>query len=158
MYMAHLGGGELLIGLLLGVSAMAEVPIMHYGGWLMRRLGANQALMLGLGFFGAAYFCGFFAREPWQLLISGALNGAGFGLSFVAILVTFDRHAPDNWSASVQALVSAGMFGFAPFATAIVFGAIFDIWPAGIYAFSAVLTVAAILCTWTAIRLEKKTV
>jgi MFS family permease len=144
------------VGLLLGATAMCEVPMMHFGGRLMRRFGAMQTLLLGLGLFAAAYILGFFAWAPWVLLISGALNGAGFGLSFVSILVTFDRYAPDNWSASVQSLVNAGMFGFAPFASAFVFGAIYDAWPAGIYAFSMVLIALAILSLYAAIRLEKR--
>jgi MFS family permease len=156
LFMVHLGGGELLVGLLLGITAMMEVPMMHFGGPLMRRFGPMKTLLIGLGLFGAAYLLGLFAQAPWLLLISGALNGGGFGLSFVAILVTFDRHAPDNWSASVQSIVNAGMFGFAPFASAFVFGAIYDVWPAGIYAFSAGLIALAILSLWTAIRLDKR--
>jgi MFS transporter, PPP family, 3-phenylpropionic acid transporter len=156
MYMVHLGGGELLVGILLGVTAMCEVPMMHFGGRLMRRFGGIQTLLLGLGLFASAYIVGLFAWAPWVLLISGAFNGGGFGLAFIAILVTFDQNTPGNWSASVQSLVNAGMFGFAPFASAFAFGAIYDAWPAGIYAFSVGLIALAILALLAAIRLKKR--
>jgi PPP family 3-phenylpropionic acid transporter len=156
MYIVHLGGSELMAGLLLGATALLEVPAMHYGGGLMRRFGGMRTLLLGFGFFAAAFLIGIAAREPWVLLIAGMLEGGGFGLSFVAIVVIFDQHAPDNWSASIQSLVNAGMFGVAPFLSAIAFGAIYDSWPAGVYAFSLGLITCAILALLIAIRMESQ--
>jgi MFS transporter, PPP family, 3-phenylpropionic acid transporter len=157
MYMAHLGGGETMVGVLLGATAMCEVPVMLFGGGLMRRFGGMRTLLIGLGLFGIAYISGLFAWAPWMLVITGILNGGGFGLGFVSIVVTFDERAPDNWSAAVQALVSAGMFGFAPFIASIAYGAIYDLWPKGVYAFSAVLIGFAILALLTALRWDRKT-
>jgi PPP family 3-phenylpropionic acid transporter len=154
LYMVHLGGGELLIGLLLGVTAMSEVPVMLLGGGLMRRIGGMRTLLVAFGLFALSYIGGLFAWSPLILLIVGILNGAGFGLGFVAIVVTFDEHAPDNWSASVQSLVNAGMFGLAPFISAFAYGAIYDAWPAGVYAFSAALIGLALLALLVAIRLD----
>jgi len=156
LYMAHLGGGELLIGLLLGATAMCEVPVMLLGGGLMRRFGGMRTLMIGFGLFALSYLSGIFAWAPWVLLITGILNGAGFGLAFISIVVTFDERAPDNWSASVQSLVNAGMFGLAPFLSAFGYGAIYDVWPKGVYAFSAVLIGLAIVALLAAIRLDRR--
>ncbi len=155
LYMAHLGGAQWLVGTLLGVTAMTEVPAMFLGGRLMRRLGGMRTLLFAFGLFAAAYLFGIAARFPWMLLVTGILNGAGFGLGFIAIVVTFDEHAPDNWSASVQAMVNAGMFGFAPFLSSFAYGAIYDAWPGGVYAFSAALIAAAILALLAALRLER---
>lgn len=156
MYMAHLGGNETLLGLLLGITAMAEVPLMLLGGRLMRRFGGMRTILIAFGSYLCAYLSGIFAGAPWVLLLTGVLNGAGFGLAFVSIVVTFDEHAPDNWSASVQSLVSAGMFGIAPFISSFAFGAIYDLWPAGVYAFSAGLIALAILALLAAIRADRR--
>ena len=156
LFMAHLGGGELWIGLLLGATAMSEVPVMHYGGRLMRRFGGMRTLLFAFGLFTVSFISGIFAFAPWVLLITGILNGGGYGLAFISIVVTFDEHAPDNWSASVQSLVNAGMFGFAPFLSSFAYGAIYDLWPAGVYAFSAALIAAGTLALLVAIRLDRQ--
>jgi MFS family permease len=156
LYLTHLGASEWMVGLLMGVIAMAEVPVMHYGDRWIRRLGGLRALLLAFGFFALSFIGGFFAWAPWVLLITGTLNGAGFGLGFVAIVVTFDQRTPDNWSASIQALLNAGMFGVAPFLSSLAYGAIFDAWPAGVFIFSLELVLAAIAAVLAAMRWDKR--
>lgn len=156
LYMSTLGGGELEIGLLLGATAMAEVPMMHFGGGWMRKIGSLGALLLGLVLDLVAFLIGIFAGSPWVLILSAALNGAGFGLSFVAIVVTFDRYAPDNWSASIQSLVNAGMLGAAPFLSSFILGTIYDRWPAGMYVFAAGLILAGIAAVLAAMRIDAR--
>jgi len=155
LLMAHLGGDERLIGILLGVTALAEVPMMYYASWFMRRLGAMRAMLLCYAIFLIAYTIGTFATAPWMLLIAGGIHGLGFGVAIIAVVVTFDQHAPDNWNASMQSMVSVGIFGFAPFLSSFAFGAIYDIWPSGTYALSLGLIVLASVALFIAMRLEK---
>lgn len=158
MFMVHLGGGERMIGILLGVTAMAEVPMMQYASYWMRRLGPMQALLASYGIFALAFLTGALATAPWMLLVAGGFNGMGFGLAIIAILVTFDRRAPDNWSSSVQSMVSVGIFGIAPFLSSFLFGAVYDIWPAGVYALSLLLILLAGVTLWLAMRFEKRSI
>lgn len=48
VFMSQLGGSEIHIGLLFGVSALAEVPIMRRSGAIVRRLQGPQALLLAM--------------------------------------------------------------------------------------------------------------
>lgn len=158
MLMVHLGGGERMVGILLGVTAMAEVPVMRNSGFLMRRFGGMNTCMMGFGLYAAAFTLGSLATAPWILLVAGALHGAGFGLVLVSVLIIFDQHTPDNWTSSVQSLVSAGMMGASPFLTAFLYGWIYDLWPAGVYAFSLLLALLAMITLIVAIRFEKRSI
>ena len=158
MYMEYLGGGELMIGLLVGLGALSEAPMMHIGNTLMKRMGGMQALFLSYGLLAAGLFGSMLAWSPWVLLIMGVIKGFGFGLFFVSTVVIFDRHAPDNWSASIQAMVNAGALGFAPFISLFVGGLIYDVWRPGVYACSVVLIILAMIALLFAIRWEKQIV
>jgi PPP family 3-phenylpropionic acid transporter len=143
VYIMHLGGDASMVGLLLGISAASEIPLMFVGVALMRRMGGLHALLLSYALLLTGYLAGLVAWAPWVLLLAAVPTGAGFGLFFIATVLTFDRRAPDNWSASVQAMVSVGAFGLAPIVASFVGGLMYDAWPAGIYAMSAVLAVIA---------------
>lgn len=114
VYMKHLGGGDNLVGWLMGVSALCEIPTMFFGARLLKRIGDLGTLLLaylllGVGFLGFAL-----TSSPYVLIGMAAIRGVGYGLFTVTTVVLVDRHAPAGLSATVQALVNAGAFGIAP--------------------------------------------
>jgi PPP family 3-phenylpropionic acid transporter len=143
VYMLRLGGDASAVGWLIGLSAGAEIPMMFVGGALLQRMGGLRSLLLSYGLFLAGYLLGLAAWAPWVLLAAAVPTGMGFGLFFVATVLTFDRRAPDHWSASIQAMVSVGAFGLAPIIASFAGGLIYDAWPVGIYAASAGLALIA---------------
>ena len=83
VYMDELGGGAFLVGAIFAVTALAELPTMHYADALVARFSGPRALaaayaLMGLSFFGYA-----FIRTPAWLLSLSVLKGLGFGLFFV---------------------------------------------------------------------------
>lgn len=155
VYMRHMGGDASMVGLWNGLSAASEIPMMFIGGGLVRRLGGVPAILLSYGLLILGYFGSFLAWAPWVLLVTGAVVGAGFGLFFIATVTTFDRYAPENWSASVQAMVNVGAFGVAPFVASFVGGLVYDAWPAGIYAVSTGLSLMAAMVLMGLITRDK---
>ncbi len=143
VYMRHMGGDASMVGLWNGLSAASEIPMMFVGGALIRRLGGMPAILFSYGLLIAGFFGSFLAWAPWVLLATGAMIGAGFGLFFIATVTSFDRRAPENWSASVQAMVNVGAFGFAPFVASFCGGLVYDAWPAGVYVMSTGLSLMA---------------
>ena len=141
--MERLGGNASMIGLLLGVAAFSELPAMHYGISIARRLGSRSALLiafaaLGLGLAGFAL-----AWSPWHLLLVSVLRGFGFGVFFVGTVQSVDERVPPQWSGSVQAVLNAGVWGFAPLVAGPMSGVLYDAW--GIKAVYVAATITVVL-------------
>jgi PPP family 3-phenylpropionic acid transporter len=126
IYMDHLGGGEALVGMLFGVAAFSELPSMYYSGLLAHYLRGPKTLLLAYGLMGGAYVGYALVQSPGVLLLLAAVKGLGFGLFFVSTVRLVDARAPEAWSSTAQALLSAGIFGVAPLIAGPLGGAIYD--------------------------------
>jgi MFS transporter, PPP family, 3-phenylpropionic acid transporter len=141
--MDALGGGEFLIGLLLGVTAFSELPAMRYGGAIARRLRGAPAILIGYGLILAAHLGYALADSPGLLLALATLKGCGFGLFFVLTIRLVDERAPDEWSATAQAIMVAGAWGLAPLIAGPLAGLVYDAY--GVQAVFAACAAAVVL-------------
>ena len=116
VYVNHLGGGGLIVGLLFGVSAFSEFPSMRYAGDIARRLGGPSTLLLSYALLGAAYAGFALARDPLVLVPLAMVKGFGFGLYFVSTVRLVDERTPPEWASTIQAALNAGAGGLAPLA------------------------------------------
>ncbi|MBN2003637.1 MAG: MFS transporter [Anaerolineae bacterium] len=116
VYMDALGGGKILVGALFGLSALCELPMMHYSGYIFRKLGKPATVLLGYGLVGAALLGYALARSPWVLLLFAMLKGMGFALHFVGSVSLVDERSPESWTATLQSLTNAAR-GLAPLLT-----------------------------------------
>jgi MFS family permease len=133
IYMSHLGGGELAIGLLFGLAALFELPTMHYSGALGRRIGRRRVLLISFILLGSAYLAYTQAATPGQLALLGILRGLGFGLFFPTGVALAARRA-GKWAATAQAALAAATFGLAPLLANPAGGALFDaVGPASVF-------------------------
>ena len=132
VFISQLGGSETDIGLLFGLSALAEVPIMRRSGAIIRRLQGPQALLLAM-FFLAIGLLGFaLAWSPIVLIIAGAVKGVGYGLWFVVMVQLLNESAPEGWNSTEQYVIQAAFLGLAPLLTSALSGYIYDVWGANL--------------------------
>ena len=130
IFAVSLGGGEFLVGLLVGAGAIAEVPSMRLSGSLAERWGYRRTLLLGYTLFGIAVLSYSWVTNPTLLVPVALLRGAGFGLFFPTTLKLVSELAPEAWSATAQAMLTAVSFGLSPLIAGPVGGFILDTWGA----------------------------
>ncbi|MDM8527622.1 MFS transporter [Anaerolineales bacterium HSG24] len=162
IYMNQLGGSQLFIGLMFGLSAFSEVPVMQYSGKLIARLGQVQALLLAYSFLIVAY-CGYvWALTPTFLVLMAAVKGLGFGLFYVGTVRILSERTPPGLDSTVQAMYSVSTFGLAPLFVSLISGEIYDRFgPSTIFAFNVgSISLAMLLLTivlWRGVFSEKTT-
>jgi len=117
IYMDRLGGGQFLVGALFGLSALAELPVMHYSGAIFRKLGKPVSILLAYGCVGIAILGYGLVRQPWLILAFAMLKGVGFALYFVGNVSLIDERAPESWTSTLQSLMNAATRGLAPLVT-----------------------------------------
>jgi PPP family 3-phenylpropionic acid transporter len=154
IYMDHLGGSELLIGMLLAISAFSELPTMRYSRNILEYLRGPKTLLLAYGLYGSAYLGYAFTQSPSILLLLAVAKGLGFGLFFSSTVYLITVRTPEEWSATAQALMSAGMFGLAPLITGPLGGTIWDtIGPSFVFVLASLAVgLAALLITFADAR------
>ncbi|MAT98523.1 MAG: hypothetical protein CL608_15380 [Anaerolineaceae bacterium] len=130
VFISQLGGSETHIGLLFGLSALAEVPIMRRSGAIIRRLQGPQTLLLAMGILAVAMLGFALAWSPTVLIIAGAIKGLGYGLLFVVMVQLLNERAPEGWNSTAQSVFQAAFLGLAPLLTSALSGYIYDVWGA----------------------------
>jgi PPP family 3-phenylpropionic acid transporter len=128
IYMDGLGGGGLLIGLLLGIAAYSEMPIMQYSDRIRAKLGGIKTLLLAYGLFAFAYLGYSLATAVWVPLIFAIAKGLGIGLYLTTTIRLVDERIPEEWSATAQSSMTASMMGVAILVASLVGGAVMDGW------------------------------
>ena len=132
VFITQLGGSETHIGLLFGLSALAEVPIMRRSGMIIQRLQGPQTLLLAM-FILVIGLLGFaLAWSPWMLILAGVVKGIGYGLLFVVLVQLLNERAPEGWSSTAQSVFQAAFLGLAPLLTSALSGYIYDVWGGGL--------------------------
>lgn len=126
IYMKYLGGNDIMVGMLVGLSAFSELPTMHFGDAILRRLGGKKTLLVAYAILMIAFFSFARVRTPLLLLVANMVKGLGFGLFFVGTVIFLDRQVPEKWSSTIQAAMNAGAFGLAPLIASPFGGVIWD--------------------------------
>jgi MFS family permease len=147
LYMDYLGGSKWLLGLLPGLAALTEISTMYYGDLVAQRLRKTKTLLLAYGLLGCAFLGYALATTPGILLLFAVLKGLGFGLFFVTTVRLVAERAPDCWSSTAQAALTAAMFGLAPLIAGPLGGMVLDVLgPAAVFlGGSAAVGLAALL-------------
>jgi MFS transporter, PPP family, 3-phenylpropionic acid transporter len=151
VYMAYLGGGQFLVGMLFAAVAFSELPTMQYSGLIARYLRGPKTLLLSYALMSTAYAGYSLAGTPAVLLALGAVKGLGFGLFYVSTVRLVNARAPREWSSTVQSLLTAGMFGLAPLLAGPLAGTIYDtIRPQAVFVAGSIAVALAALVVMTA--------
>lgn len=126
VYMVQLGGTQALVGLMFGVAALSELPVMQCAGRLNRRLGEVNTLVLACLILLVAFWGYVFAPSTTVLLGFAALRGAGFGLFLVSSIQLVDALSPAARSATAQSLRQGSSFGLSALVAGPLAGWLFD--------------------------------
>jgi len=130
VFISQLGGSETHIGLLFGLSALAEVPIMRRSGAIIQRLQGPQTLLLAMITLAVAMLGYALAWSPAVLIIAGTVKGVGYGLLIVVMVQLLNERAPEGWNSTAQSVFQAAFLGLAPLLTSALSGYIYDVWGA----------------------------
>ncbi|WP_420640622.1 MFS transporter [Candidatus Leptofilum sp.] len=128
VYVKHLGGNDTHIGLLFGLSALAEVPVMRYTGAIIQKLQGPRTLLLAMIILFVSMLGNALAWSPLVLIVANIIRGVGYGLMFVVLVQLLDERAPEGWSSTVQSMFQAAFMGLAPLLTSTANGVIYDLW------------------------------
>jgi MFS transporter, PPP family, 3-phenylpropionic acid transporter len=126
IHVQDLGGTASLVGLAFAVSAASELPVVAFGGWLLRRLGPRRLVALAIVVY-ALRFVAFSALSvpAWVVPIQ-ALHGLSYGAFLMASVTLAHRLAGREHAATAQALLAATSFGLGSITGSLVGGALLD--------------------------------
>ena len=126
IYVNDLGGTEAHVGLLFGLSAFAEVPVMQTADALMRRWQGPRTLLVSYIIIGLSLLGYALVQSPNALLVVNTFKGIGYGLFFVVNVRFIADRAPAEWTATAQAVFQACLVGLAPLTTTILSGYVYE--------------------------------
>jgi PPP family 3-phenylpropionic acid transporter len=110
-YMQELGANELTMGFALTVGTIAEIPVLFFGNWLIKRLRPYGLLILSMGVIGLRFLLFAASGEPGLILVIQLLNGLTIPAMWVAGVSYAEENAPPGMSATAQGLFNAMFFG-----------------------------------------------
>lgn len=154
IFMEELGGGRVYVGLMFGLSALTEVPVMFASGRIMDRLTAPRTLFLSLLFIALAVYGHAVSHTPGVLLVAAIVKGVGYGLFFVTIIYLINERTPDEWKATAQSIMGACFVGLAPLFSSAISGYVFDHW-GGRVMFAGTASFTLIAIAWMAVALAR---
>ncbi|HET60122.1 MAG TPA: MFS transporter [Chloroflexi bacterium] len=126
IYMDQLGGSSFLLGLMMALTALGEVPSVFFADRLVHRLGSLKTTIIGIVFFLIVLAVIPFITNTSLLAAVNGLRGIGFGLWIVAGVRFVDHIAPDNYHGTYQGLFSLMNFNLPVLIALPLLGYLFD--------------------------------
>lgn len=120
-----MGGSDALIGMVWMTSAIAEIPIMLAGDWLLRRVGHTRLLVIAfLTFTLRAALLALMPAPEWALWIN-MLSGVSFGFFWMSAVAYANETTPEHLKSTSQGLLYS-ILNVANMAGALSSGALWD--------------------------------
>jgi len=110
-YLKELGAGESLMGVVLLVGSITEIPVMFFGDKFIRWLKSSRLLIFSMLMSGLRLLLFGVARTPGAVLVIQLLNGLTFPIVQVAGVSYADENSPPGYKATAQGLFGAMVFG-----------------------------------------------
>jgi MFS transporter, PPP family, 3-phenylpropionic acid transporter len=114
IYAKGMGGGNFLVGMMIGVSAFAELPGMFYNVHIARRLRPSNTIILAFILMAMGFLGYIFTPTPSLIPFFAIFKGLGYGLWISVTIRTVTQRTPEHWGATAQSLVTVSIFGLAP--------------------------------------------
>ena len=112
LYIREIGGDAALIGLAGAVGAIAEMPVLFRGEWMLKRVGGAWAgVAIGAAVYTMRWFLLSSAATPAAILLLQLSHSLSFGFFLIASIVYVDSLAPKGLSATAQSLLIAATWG-----------------------------------------------
>lgn len=127
IHIKGLGGGTDIVGLAFAISAVSELPIIGFGTWIMKRIGARRMVYIAL----VAYIVRFTvltsAPSAEWVLVAQVFHGVSFGMFLVASISLAHRLGGKENAATAQALLATMSFGFGNITGSLLGGVLLDL-------------------------------
>ena len=120
LYFTEFAGGE-LVGLLVFVMAMSEVPFWPFADRFYMRLGVRKALALGMFLEGVRFIVMALTRNAWVAIGMNLISGFCLILVYGTVILYTDRTVPPEIRATGQSIYSIASTVFC----AVIGGAVF---------------------------------
>ena len=144
IYVRSLGGGNLLVGAMWAISAMAELPTMFYSSRISDKIGETATLVIAYAVMGLSFLGYALVRDPALLLLLCATKGLGYGLWLTTTVRAVTRRTAEEWASTAQSLLTICLMGLAPLVAGPVGGWVHDaVSPAAVFDVSAASLAAA---------------
>jgi MFS transporter, PPP family, 3-phenylpropionic acid transporter len=120
------GGGPLLVGIAAGVSAFVEIPFMSSSRSLLDRFGIRVVFVAGASVYFAASLAWAIVSAPVAVTLVKIAIGAGFGLTYVTLVVMTGTLVPEHLRNTGQTLTQVCSQGLAPVVGGLVGGFVYQ--------------------------------
>lgn len=127
IHIRNLGSGTEVVGTAFAVSALSELPVIGFGTWIMRRIGARRMVIIALVAYIVRFVLMALAPTAGWIIAAQALHGISFGMFLVASVNLAHRLVGGELAATAQALLATMSFGFGNITGSLVGGALLDV-------------------------------
>ena len=142
--METMGARDTLIGQAWSVGAFAEIPVMFFSTWLIRRLKARNMIAIGFFFYGLRLLLYAIMPRPEWVLAINLLHGLSYGFYWLGSVNYVNEMAPDDLKATSQSML-ATFFNVASVAGSPISGWMFDsLGPSQMYLISGLVCWSAV--------------
>jgi len=100
----EIAGETSALGLLTGIRALAEIPLLLFGSKIVKKIGIKNLFVLDIALFGTAQVLFATANSIWQLTLAMFLMGSGYGAHLLGQVNYVYRITPKEAAASAQSL------------------------------------------------------
>lgn len=146
------GGGPLLIGLSAGLGALVEIPFFRASAWLGGRFSLRTLYASGVGIWIAMLVAWSLVPNPVIIAAIKVAGGAGFGLTYAALVVITGRLVPLRLRNTGQALMQTFGAGIGPIVGAALGGLVYrHLGAPALFAGAAVSASLGLLVVWRAL-------
>ncbi len=126
IYMDQLSSSSFLVGLMMALAALGEVPSVLLADRLSRRHGLLPMLMAGIALFVLVIFLTALLSNPVLIVILSMVRGLGYGLFIIVALRYVDARAPRNMIGTYQSLYGLAFFTVPSLVFMPILGVIYD--------------------------------
>ena len=122
----ELGGSAGLVGVAIAIGAISELPVIAFGGRLLRTVGAPHLITLAIAVYTLRLTLYGFITDPVWILPVQALHGLSYGAFLIASVTLGYRLAGREHAATAQTLIAAA-FGAGNITGALIGGLLLDV-------------------------------
>ncbi len=134
VYARWLGGGDVLVGAMIAVSAVAELPTMYFAGHLAWKITYSGAALLSYVVMAVAFVGFALIDAPALLPVLSVVKGLGYGIWIPVTIRMLTSRTADEWASTAQSLLTLCLFGAAPLLAGPLGGVLHDaVSPAGVF-------------------------
>ncbi len=157
-FLKELGANEMLMGFILTLGTISEVPVLFFGNRLVKWFSPYRLFLLGTFVTGARFLLFALATSPALILILQVFGGLTFTAMWIGAVAYAYENAPAGFSATAQGLLSATVFGFGIAVGGFSGGLLLDAAGGrGLFTIFGLVTLAILgLAMWANTRIEPK--